>query len=158
MRQLRDRLGWTQRHMAEQLGISHSHYSKLEVGTGNASIELLQRIAKIGDVSVDWLLTGDLDDSSGPSTARPGLQFRDNAATYVPAAELPVAGRDVPVALADAIIKATWQILRADGADELIARIAGTLGVSELDTVQMLVRQHLRTGVAADAIDGRAER
>lgn len=46
LRAWRKRLGWTQREAAQALGLSHTHYCKLEAGTYSIkqSIELACRL------------------------------------------------------------------------------------------------------------------
>ncbi len=49
--------GITQAEMGELIqGLSQSTYSKIIKGTNSVSIDLLVRVAEIGNVSVDWLL------------------------------------------------------------------------------------------------------
>lgn len=48
--------GFTQREMAEKLGISQPSYVRYENGTSEPTQENLVKIADIFDVSVDYLL------------------------------------------------------------------------------------------------------
>ena len=58
MKLIRARLGMTQSGMANQIGISLSHYSKLEIGIGGMSRSLAFTICKIFDIDRDWFLEG----------------------------------------------------------------------------------------------------
>lgn len=72
IRNLRARRGLTRKAMAMAAGISERHFANLELGTGNASILVLQRVAEalhcplaevLGDVtttSPEWLLIREL--------------------------------------------------------------------------------------------------
>ena len=74
IRNLRARRGLTRKAMAGAAGISERHFANLELGTGNASILVLQRVAEalhcplaevLGDVttsSPEWLLIRELLD------------------------------------------------------------------------------------------------
>jgi len=50
--ELREQRGWTQTKLAERLNVTRSHINKIEKGKANASIALLERIAKEFDVSI----------------------------------------------------------------------------------------------------------
>lgn len=44
--------------MAERVGVSYSHYTKIERGYNKVSMRLLETIAREFDVRVEWLLNG----------------------------------------------------------------------------------------------------
>lgn len=48
--------GYTQRQMAEMLGIKQPSYIRYENGTSEPSLEMLVKIADLFDVSADYLL------------------------------------------------------------------------------------------------------
>jgi putative transcriptional regulator len=50
--ELRQQKGWSQSELAKRLGVTRSHINKIEKGKTNASIALLERIAKEFGVSV----------------------------------------------------------------------------------------------------------
>ena len=56
IRALRKNRRWTQRDMAEQLGISVPAYSKLECGTTEVTVSRLKQLAVIFKVKACWLL------------------------------------------------------------------------------------------------------
>lgn len=65
---VRDRLGYSQEAFAHALGIGPARYNKYEIGRSEAPYEILVKIARVGQVSVDYLL-GMKDE---PDDARPG--------------------------------------------------------------------------------------
>lgn len=56
VRGARGRLALTRRALAEQSGVSERHLAQLESGTGNISVLLLARVARVLDISVADLL------------------------------------------------------------------------------------------------------
>lgn len=64
VRSLIDRLGLTQREFAESVGLDNSKLSKSFAGVRRFSSLDVARIAEVGGVTVDWLLTG-VDSSLG---------------------------------------------------------------------------------------------
>ena len=56
LKEMRKMLGYTQRYMAEQLGITQPSYIRYENGTSEPTLECLAKIAEVLDVSVDYLL------------------------------------------------------------------------------------------------------
>ncbi|MBE7061986.1 MAG: helix-turn-helix transcriptional regulator [Clostridiales bacterium] len=56
LKELRKTYGFTQRQLAQKLGISQPSYIRYEIGTSEPSLETLCKIADVFDVSVDFLL------------------------------------------------------------------------------------------------------
>lgn len=56
LKEMRSMCGFTQRQMAEKMGISQPSYIRYENGTSEPTLENLAKIANIFDVSVDYLL------------------------------------------------------------------------------------------------------
>ena len=56
IRSLRIDKGYTQKQIAEQLGVSQNTYSQYEIGVLNYPIEALEKLADFYGVSVDYLL------------------------------------------------------------------------------------------------------
>ena len=56
IRSLRIDGGYTQRQIAEVLGVSQNTYSQYEIGVVNYSVEALEKLADFYGVSVDYLL------------------------------------------------------------------------------------------------------
>ena len=57
IRSLRIDNGYTQRQIAEQVGVSQNTYSQYEIGVLNYPIEVLEKLADFYNVSVDYLLS-----------------------------------------------------------------------------------------------------
>jgi transcriptional regulator with XRE-family HTH domain len=49
---LRKQVGWTQRQLADKLGLSQSHIQYLESGLGNPTVELILKVAKALEVEI----------------------------------------------------------------------------------------------------------
>ncbi|MDE5729372.1 MAG: helix-turn-helix transcriptional regulator [Clostridia bacterium] len=56
LRELRIASGMTQRQVAELLQIKQQSYARYEYGTGEPNLQTVTEIAKIFDVSCDYLL------------------------------------------------------------------------------------------------------
>ncbi|MGN1066865.1 MAG: helix-turn-helix domain-containing protein [Candidatus Fimimonas sp.] len=56
LKELRLEKGFTQQQIAEMLDIRQQSYTRYEYGTGEPSLDTLVKIAKIFDVSTDYLL------------------------------------------------------------------------------------------------------
>lgn len=59
---LRKSRGWTQVELAEKLGISDKTISKWESEAGMPEISQLPALSKLFDVSIDYLMTGKIDE------------------------------------------------------------------------------------------------
>ena len=58
MRLIRARIGITQTMMANEIGISLSHYSKLEIGIGGMSRSLVYTICNTFGIDREWFVNG----------------------------------------------------------------------------------------------------
>lgn len=67
VRQRREELGLTRRRLAEESGLSERYLAQLELGTGNASVLLIRRLALALEVAPEVIL---LDTPAGPATAQ----------------------------------------------------------------------------------------
>lgn len=56
LRTLRKQEGWTQREVANKLGIHCTTYTKYETGASEPSFDMLEKLAQLFDVSTDYLL------------------------------------------------------------------------------------------------------
>ena len=56
LKELRKLYGYTQKDVAERLGITQSSYIRYENGTSEPTLQCLVHISEIYDVSVDYLL------------------------------------------------------------------------------------------------------
>ena len=62
IKQLRKEKGLTQSQLADELGVTDKAVSKWEVGEANPDISLLVKIAEVFNVTVDYLLTGKVEE------------------------------------------------------------------------------------------------
>jgi len=56
IRKLRENRDFTQKQIAAELGIGYSNYNKMENGFREPSVEELQKLAKLYDITVDELI------------------------------------------------------------------------------------------------------
>ncbi len=63
VRKQRSQLGWTQAQLAEKVNVSTSFIGHVERGTRKASLETLVSLANTLNVSLDYLLSGSLEQS-----------------------------------------------------------------------------------------------
>ena len=59
VKEARSKKNMTQRELAELLGISDGHIAHIERGARDPSIRMLGRIAKVLNVTTDWLCFGE---------------------------------------------------------------------------------------------------
>ena len=76
IRDRRDELGWTQRELAEKLGISPTHMGAIERGERNPSIGLLLEMAQLFRTTLDSLI---FDDEWGNDIAAYASIVRDQS-------------------------------------------------------------------------------
>lgn len=63
IRKQRSLKGWTQETLAEKVNVSTSFVGHVERGTRKASLETLVAMANVLDVSLDYLLSGSINNS-----------------------------------------------------------------------------------------------
>lgn len=63
IKQLRKDKGLTQSQLADQLGVTDKAVSKWEVGEANPDISLLVKISQVFNVTIDYLLTGKVEET-----------------------------------------------------------------------------------------------
>lgn len=63
MKQIRERLGFTQSAVARELGVSRQAYNQWELGKRQADYEYLLRLAELFDTTVENILTGCLENA-----------------------------------------------------------------------------------------------
>lgn len=56
IRQLRSEQGWTQKQLSEKLNVGKTTVSNYETGYSEPDLEILSKISKLFDVSIDYLL------------------------------------------------------------------------------------------------------
>jgi DNA-binding XRE family transcriptional regulator len=64
LRKLRQACGLTQEEFCDVIGISDTHYRKIEAGTRTGSLELIVEMAEYFHVSLDYLLLGETESNS----------------------------------------------------------------------------------------------
>ncbi|MGN0556947.1 MAG: helix-turn-helix transcriptional regulator, partial [Acutalibacteraceae bacterium] len=77
LRELRKNSALTQKQIADVLGIDRSTYSYYENGKASPSLEVLMRIAKVFNVTLDYIIYGD---ESG--TVQPVSVLSEKYSTY----------------------------------------------------------------------------
>lgn len=65
LRKLRESRGLTQREVAEHLGLSPASYSLYEKGMREPRYDMLEKMAAYFGVSIDYLMTGNVDEPQG---------------------------------------------------------------------------------------------
>lgn len=123
LKKLRWKTGLTMPEVAARAGVSVSHISKLEVGTGKPGRGALTMLANFYKVSVDYLIDG----TTG------------NAETVV-SAETSGTGHAVPGDMIDTIA----DIVCADGTMDKARVVSQTLGCSCRDALALVIRQALK--------------
>jgi transcriptional regulator with XRE-family HTH domain len=64
LRNLRHACGLTQEEFSDEIGISDTHYRKIEAGCRAGSLEVIVEMANYFHVSVDYLLLGETESNS----------------------------------------------------------------------------------------------
>ena len=64
LRKLRQVYGKTQEELCDEIGVSDTHYRKIEAGKRNGSLELIVEMAEYFNVSLDYLLLGETGSDS----------------------------------------------------------------------------------------------
>lgn len=54
---LRKKKGWSQTRLAEQIGSHLSHINRIETGKYNPSLDVVQKLANVFDVTIDYLIS-----------------------------------------------------------------------------------------------------
>ncbi len=80
IRKQRTQLGWTQETLAERVNVSTSFVGHVERGTRKASLETLVSIANTLNVSLDYLLSGSLQNNTVIGPMPQGLNQNQRAA------------------------------------------------------------------------------
>lgn len=62
LKRLRKKKGWSQSQLAEQIGSHLSHINRIETGKYNPSLDVVQKLAKVFDVTIDYLVSDTEED------------------------------------------------------------------------------------------------
>lgn len=76
LRECRNRLGLSQFAVAEKLGIAQVQYGTYERGTRKPSAEILEKLVKVFNINVNYLLTGEGSMFITPELSKDTLQFK----------------------------------------------------------------------------------
>ena len=57
LKRLRKKRGWSQTQLAEQIGSHLSHINRIETGKYNPSLDVVQKLATVFDVTIDYLVS-----------------------------------------------------------------------------------------------------
>ncbi len=62
LKRLRKKRGWSQTQLAKQIGSHLSHVNRIETGKYNPSLDVVQKLASVFDVSIDYLISDTEED------------------------------------------------------------------------------------------------
>ena len=57
LKSLRKKKRWSQTQLAEQIGSHLSHVNRIETGKYNPSLDVIQKLANVFDVTIDYLIS-----------------------------------------------------------------------------------------------------
>lgn len=132
---IRARQRLTQAKMAQELGISLSHYSKLEVGIGGMSHGLIFALCRQFGISEAWLVygEGEVPDFSLVTNGVdiPLVEQNDNSSRKLLAED-------------NSLIESVIVLLESNEMRELASQIAQAMDIPVTRALAMLVREKLR--------------
>ena len=62
LKRLRKKQGWSQTLLAEHIGSHLSHVNRIETGKYNTSLDVVQKLAPVFDMSIDYLISDTQED------------------------------------------------------------------------------------------------
>jgi transcriptional regulator with XRE-family HTH domain len=62
LKRLRKKRGWSQSQLAEQIGSHLSHINRIETGKYNPSLDVVQKLASVLEVTIDYLVNDEQGD------------------------------------------------------------------------------------------------
>ena len=132
MKLIRARLRKTQAMMANDLGVSLSHYSKLEVGIGGMSHGLIYTFCSLFDVSQEWFCYGTGEDPNPIDPAKETNQAPQNV-------------NSIDDNLLEKIITLTLD----EDTSKLAEQIATATHIPNVRALSILIREKLQTELEA---------
>ena len=121
----------TQSAMAKELGISLSHYSKLEIGIGGMSRGLAFALCRQFEVPEQWLLYGE-----GEQPDLAAMTAKNTTKAAAPAV--------VPQPISEDVIAKIVDIIEQEDIKPLANQISTAMGISRSRAIAMLVKEKLR--------------
>lgn len=79
----RNFLKLTQQQVYEKIDVSHNHYSRIENGHTAPSLELLVNICEILDISIDYIITGNVTSDKNPNFVNKFNQLTTKQKRYI---------------------------------------------------------------------------
>ncbi len=76
LKRLRKKRGWSQTQLAEQIGAHLSHINRIETGKYNPSLDVIQKLATVLEVSIDYLVSDTDEDYKEVRIEDKGLMER----------------------------------------------------------------------------------
>lgn len=75
LKKVRQKLGLSQKELAEKIGIQQAQYSRYEVST-SPSTDILEKLVKEFNININYLLTGEGSMFITPELSKDTLQFK----------------------------------------------------------------------------------
>lgn len=141
LRLLRSHQRKTQSTMAKELGISLSHYSKLEIGIGGMSHGLALALCRQFSLPEDWLLYG-----SGPQPDLDNIKPMPRPAT-------PKTSTTANSGISDEQLITIMEIALQDNFKTLAEQVATTMNITLPRAMAILIREKLRAAPKNSASD-----
>ena len=76
LKRLRKKRGWSQTQLAEQIGSHLSHINRIETGKYNPSLDVIQKLAIVFDVTIDYFVSDTDEDFKEVRIVDKGLMER----------------------------------------------------------------------------------
>lgn len=76
LKRLRKNRGWSQTQLAEHIGSHLSHINRIETGKYNPSLDVVQKLAAVFDVTIDYLVSETTEDFQEVRIADKGVVER----------------------------------------------------------------------------------
>ena len=76
LKKLRKKKRWSQSQLAEQIGSHLSHINRIETGKYNPSLDVIQKLASVFEVSIDYLVSDMEEDYKEVKIENKGLMER----------------------------------------------------------------------------------
>lgn len=142
LRQSQGRDGLLQTEMAERIGVTASHYTKIERGRNFVSERLLRDVARECGVSYEWLAYGDGPQAPAAGESGQGHECAESAAQHSGASPSPGKG----TVLHHGDIAMVLRVSRDPEIQEAARVLARALGVGEDEALARVVSAKMERG------------